>query len=114
MTRYTMIRYRGMGEENAPSDWVDKVSYLYIAELENLPDQVGCEQLQQLYTTWPVDGEPSPVARFEVVHNVDSDQAALMLWGKAFLKGWTNHDTVWFVTHSYRLPHFLAPEGGEE
>ena len=89
---------------------VDKVSHLYIAELENLPNQIGSDELQRCYTTWPVDGEPSPVSRFEIVHNVDSDQAALMLWGKAFLKGLTNHDTAWIVIHSYQ-PAF---KGGEE
>ena len=109
-----MTRYRGTGgdglpQENAPSDWVEKVYYLFIVEMENVPCKTRVEELPRMYR------EPgNAVARFEVVGNMEPEQAVLMLLGKAFMKGWSSDNCLSFITRSYSLPHFLSAEGGEE
>tara|TARA_R100001015_G_C4632906_1_gene197103 strand:+ start:803 stop:1132 length:330 start_codon:yes stop_codon:yes gene_type:complete len=109
-----MTRYRGTGgdslpKENAPSNWVENVYYLFIVEMENVPDDTRVEDLPR------VSREPgNAVARFEVVGNMEPEQAVLMLLGKAFMKGWSSDNCLSFITRSYSLPHFLSAEGGEE
>ena len=109
-----MTRYRGTGgdglpQENAPSDWVEKVYYLFIVEMENVPCKTRVEELPRMYR------EPgNAVARFEAVGDLGSQAAEHILYGKAFMKGWSSDNCLSFITQSYSLPHFLSAEGGEE
>ena len=76
---------------------MDKVFQLYIVEMENVPEDTHVKDLPRMYR------EPmNAVSRFEVVGNMDSANAALMLYGKAFMKGWASHVTISAITQSYQ------------
>mgnify|MGYP006409822285 FL=1 len=80
-----------------PRDKVSRVFYLYIVEMENVPEDTHVKDLPRMYR------EPmNAVSRFEVVGDCYSEHAALMLYGKAFKKGWKSHNTMSFVTQSYQ------------
>ena len=95
-----------------------RVFHLYITQMEDLPENIEAMDLPRQYDKWkewdfeqvPLPPEYHQVVRFEVVGNMGSEQAALMLCGKAFRMGWEVHNTLSFMTQSYQ-PAF---KGGEE
>ena len=68
---------------------------LYIAEIDNLPDDATIDDLAFLYYK-PVRATPGPVHMFQV-KATGMEEATERLRGQAFNKGWSIHNTLSIV-----------------